>query len=477
MHARSAKLIPVAVPASLAVAAVCAANGWALTQDPRLMVLLPLAVTCAAALFVFFAELRLAALWLWAPLSVLTYPLGGGPNENITFNRVWIPGMLALLLTLPEAPRPSRPYSRVLLALFVLAAVLGIRTALTSGAPGDYAYGFRVWIDSLLLPLILFIVIRRAVAVRDDAAERTALTLMIAGLFLACIGIGERIFGFELASSLRGASVFFDTSIDQVRISGPYESPAPYGLALVLCLAATMYWLLMRRRAPETYVAGLSIVSLYLIAIFFTFLRVGWISAAVVIVASLGLRPKRLGRAVGTVALAALVVAIGFTQLQAVPGASTRIDTTQTLYARLGAYEQATELFKREPILGVGANRYNVVASQLPPVRVKGVESVPDAHNSLLQTLAESGLVGFVALVVASWAIWRFIREFRRGGVSTADAALGAALAGAAIAYLLYSLTLGMLPYGPSNQFFAVLLGIAAGRLVAFPRRASARAR
>jgi hypothetical protein len=40
-----------------------------------------------------------------------------------------------------------------------------------------------------------------------------------------------------------------------------------------------------------------------------------------------------------------------------------------------------------------------------------------------------------------------------------------AALTGAALAYLAYSLTLAMLPYGPSNQFFAVLLGIAAGRL------------
>jgi O-antigen ligase len=473
MHARSAKLVPVAVPASLAVAAVCAANAWALTQDSRVAALLPIAVIFAAVLFL-FAELRLAALWLWAPLSVLAYPLAGS-NENITFNRVWIPGMLALLLTLPEAPRPSRAYSRVLLALVVLTAVFAIRTALTSGAPGDYAYGFRLWIDSLLLPVILFIVIRRAVAVRDDAAERTALTLMIAGLSLACLGIGERIFGYELGSALRGASVFFDTSIDQVRISGPYESPAPYGLSLVLCLAATMYWLLMRRRAPETYLVGLLIVSLQLIAIFFSFLRVGWISAAVVIVASLGLRPKRFGRAVATVALAAIVVALGFTQLHAVTGASNRINNTQTLYARLGAYEQATELFEREPIIGVGANRYKAVASQLPLVRVNGVESVPDAHNSFLQTLAEYGLIGLVALVAASWAIWRFIREFRRRSVFTADAVLGGVLTGAAIAYLLYSLTLGMLPYGPSNQFFAAMLGIAAGRLLGSPPRASVR--
>jgi O-antigen ligase len=463
MHAVSVKLNPVAVPAALGVAAVCAANAWVLTQDSRLMVLLPLAVTFVAVLFV-FAELRLVALWLWAPLSVLTYPLGG-PNVNITFNRIWIPAMLVLLLTLPEAQRPSRASSRLLLALGVLAAVFAIRTALTSGAVGDYAYGFRLWMDSLLLPLIIFAVVCRAVAVRAEAAERTALTMMIAGLFLACLGIAERILGFELGSALRGASVFFDADIDQVRISGPYESPAPYGLSLVLCLAATMYWLLMRRRAPETYLVGVVVVSLDLIAIFFNLFRVAWIGAIIVIVASLGLRPKRFGRAVATAALAAVVVTLGFTHMQAVAGVSTRVNETQTLYARLGAYEQATELFETKPIIGVGANRYHAVASQLPPVRVNGVESVPYAHNSFVQTLVEYGLIGFVALLVASLAIGYLIREFRRNGVSSADAVLGGALVGAAIAYLMYSLTLGMLSYGPSNQFFAAMLGIAAGRL------------
>ena len=36
---------------------------------------------------------------------------------------------------------------------------------------------------------------------------------------------------------------------------------------------------------------------------------------------------------------------------------------------------------------------------------------------------------------------------------------------GRVTAHLIYSLTLEMLPYGPSNQFFAVILGLAAGRL------------
>ena len=189
--------------------------------------------------------------------------------------------------------------------------VFGVRTALTGGTRGEYAYGFRVWIDSLLLPLIIFAVVRRVVAAKEGAAERIALSLMIAGLLLAVIGIGETIFGFQLASSIRGGSVFFDTSINQVRISGPYESPAPYGLALVLCLAATLYWILMRPRAPDTLLLALGVAALQFTAIFLNFFRVGWISAILVIVCSIGLRRGRALRllvVVGTVALVGALV-------------------------------------------------------------------------------------------------------------------------------------------------------------------------
>jgi O-antigen ligase len=116
-------------------------------------------------------------------------------------------------------------------------------------------------------------------------------------------------------------------------------------------------------------------------------------------------------------------------------------------------------------VFGVGALRYNTVASQLPPVDVHGVQSVPDPHSSFLEVLAEDGVIGFVALVWAGIAISRLVHDFRKQATDPADAVLGGVLVGAAVSYLLYSLTLEMLPYGPSNQFFALLLGLAAGRL------------
>jgi len=79
--------------------------------------------------------------------------------------------------------------------------------------------------------------------------------------------------------------------------------------------------------------------------------------------------------------------------------------------------------------------------------------------------LAEQGLVGFVPLLLLTFAVWRLIRGLGRRAASEDVRVLVGVLSGAAIGYLLMSLTLAMLPYSPSNLFFAALLGVAAGRL------------
>jgi hypothetical protein len=63
-----------------------------------------------------------------------------------------------------------------------------------------------------------------------------------------------------------------------------------------------------------------------------------------------------------------------------------------------------------------------------------------------------------------SIAVWWLIRGLRRIGKGP-DAVLAASAVGAALGYLVMSLTLWMLPYGQSNAFFLVLVGMVAGRL------------
>jgi O-antigen ligase len=446
------------VPSVLALAAVATICGWAVTQHSKMLELLPMAAAVPAVILV-FAEIGLTALWLWAPLAVISYPLAGSPDHNLNFSRVWIVGLLALLLTLPRARTSARTSSRLTFALVLLATVVGVRTATTPGTQGDYAYGFRIWVESLVLPTMLFAVVRRAVAVKAEAAERTVLALVIAGLLLALAGLAEKLVGIRLNT------IRFDPAIGTVRLAGPYEAPEPYGLALVLCMAAALLWLQMRRRGRTARVAGVMIVALELVMVFFTFFRVAWFSAIVVLVASLALRPNRTGLALGRIAVVALVVGLVFVELDQVSAISTRVRNTQNIFVRLGAWEQGIEIFKRSPVFGVGTNQYTVVASQLTDTSIGGATSVPYPHSSFVLVLAEDGVVGVAALVFACCAVYALLRSIKRHAHTYADRVLVATLTGAAVAYLSFSVTLAMLPFGPSNQFFAMLLGIGAGML------------
>ncbi len=79
--------------------------------------------------------------------------------------------------------------------------------------------------------------------------------------------------------------------------------------------------------------------------------------------------------------------------------------------------------------------------------------------------MAEDGIVGLAALAFGFLGVWGLVRAMNRTARNKADEVLAAIVAGAGISYLIYSLSLTMLPYSPSNEMFAILLGMAAGRL------------
>jgi O-antigen ligase len=110
-------------------------------------------------------------------------------------------------------------------------------------------------------------------------------------------------------------------------------------------------------------------------------------------------------------------------------------------------------------------NRYHPVAESLPPRVIKDIESVTFAHSSYVLVLAEQGLFGFVPFALMTFATWRLIRALRRVPATPDADLLGSAALGAGFAYLVMSLTLTMIPYSPSNCFFAMLLGLVAGAL------------
>lgn len=460
MRAETTHPLMTRVALGLLLVVTCAGIGYALSGESRLP-LFAVGLLAGGALVVIVAELGLGALWVWAPLSVVAFPLSQVlPGEPfVTFDRVWIGAMAVLLLILPRVARMSRPTKHFVLALGALALVWELRSAF---GDSQQLYALRTGVDALVLPLILFALVRQAVLLRPSNTERVAATLVIAGAMLAAVGVAQTIFGFELAS-LSGSEARYDSGIGAVRVSGPYDVPETYGLSLCLCLAATLYWI--QARGQEAYLIGAGIVALELAAIGLTYFRVAWISAVVVIFFALAFRPRHYGRVAVVLVTLGIALALVATQIQRSSTLSSRATDTENVSSRLGAYKQSVQFWRENPAFGIGVAQYEEKALALPPVKVDGINSAPHPHSSFFGTLAELGAVGALALLWLTFAVWRIIRALNRRRTGRREMLLAASLMGAAIAYLLFSLTLTMLPYSPSNLFLAVLLGLAAGRV------------
>jgi O-antigen ligase len=159
-----------------------------------------------------------------------------------------------------------------------------------------------------------------------------------------------------------------------------------------------------------------------------------------------------------------MVVAVG-SQLTQTQLFSERVDNTDNVWGRLATYEQGIEIFRDAPLLGVGVNQYHAYAEELRPEEVRGVESVTFPHNTFVGLLAEQGLFSFIPFLIVCVAVVRVLRALSRRASDTGAAALAGAGTGAALGLLVMSLTLEMLPYGPSNSFFVILMGLVAAQL------------
>lgn len=445
-----------------------AAAGLAVARGGGMAALILLGL-CGLAAFLVFGELGWGTVLAWVVLSVLAYPFLRYPGNQpvVTFDRIVIGGMLSWLILRPRARPAARATRYLTWALVALTAAYGLRALFTTGTAGVILDGdprrgaLNTWIDAILLPVGLFLVVSR-MATTPQRCRQLAGALAIAGLTLAVIGIASRVAGFELAS-LSGGEARFDENVDLVRISGPYSVPEAYALTLLICLAATLWWTQMRGRA--SYAVGWLAVGIELTAIGLTLFRAAWIGAVIILVAALTLRRGQGLRAVAVTAGLGLVLTVGLTQLQHNAVFTERVHNTQNVDGRFATWKGGIELFREAPLVGVGVNQFRWAQANIPTPRVNGVPSAEFPHSTYIGTLAEIGLLGFLPLLAVSLATWLALRALRRGARDRDDVLLAACLVGATLAYLVMSLTLTILPYGPPNAFFLVLLGAGCARL------------
>ena len=444
-----------ALVAALLGAALAGETDAYLGATPSLLLV---AAVCGAATFLVFGAIGYPAFLAWPVLTGIAYPFVRYPSGDplVTFDRLWIVGLLGVIVLATTRVEHARQTRFLLVAVAALTAVYGARALATQV---DTLFPAKVWADAIVLPFILLVATVR-LATSERRITAIAGSLMIGGTLLALLGIADLAVGLDLESYVGGER---REELGIFRLSGPYGVPEPYGLALVVCLAAICYWFFARMGGARVIAVLLGLIQLTAIGL--TLFRAVWIAAALVIITTFGLRRGRLGRLLFVGAVLGVLVLGAGSQLTQTSLVSERLDNTDNIYGRLATYEQGLDIFRDAPLFGVGVDQYHDYAEELRPATVNGIESVTYPHSTFVGILAEQGLVGFVTLLIVCVAVWRVLHALSRTAADPRAQALVGAGTGAALGLLVMSLTLTMLPYGPSNAFFAILLGLVAAQL------------
>jgi putative inorganic carbon (hco3(-)) transporter len=279
---------------------------------------------------------------------------------------------------------------------FFLLMFMGVTGLSVPGAlwPGE---AFNTAVDALKILAIFFLISN--VVMSERKLNGVAWALCLGSIIPAAGTIKNYINGEGLVDGFRAAWV------------GLYGNPNDLSYILAMMVPLAMALITNTRRSLGKLI-GIGCLSLYTLAIFSTFSRLGFLCLLMIIVMTL-LRSQQRVRNF------ALLIVLGLLSLPFVPNSYwERVETIKEFQEdksasdRLVAWSAGFEMFSQNPILGVGAGCYILGW----PEELKEKYGTPrSAHNTFFQVLGELGVLGFatfIAFLLSSWGlVWGLKRR------------------------------------------------------------------
>jgi O-antigen ligase len=279
-----------------------------------------------------------------------------------------------------------------------------------------------IWIAALLLWLALSVVWARRPDVSLGALPAWAVSALVA--VVVATGVGTRrdvehvmrgfVWGATASVAIglvatvwaHGGSIYSHTFFED-RLQGGAKDPNFLAAGVVAAIALAGG--LMATDRGWRRLADAGAIGVLVLGLAATQSRGGAIAAVVAAVVAVALNPGRRGRmTVGVTALAALIVA----GLALSPGGLARLSTADREGSgRRDLWIVATRVVEARPLTGVGLDNFRTVAPDYVrrPGTLRFVDLIAErpheAHDTYLQALADTGIVGltlFAAVVLAS---------------------------------------------------------------------------
>jgi O-antigen ligase len=406
---------------------------------------------------------------IWIAVEGLAFPFVRYPfgHNLITFDRVVVLAMGGALL-LRSWPRMAKQTRFLAYALGAFAAAYGVRAFTTEqlmlplGYLPSASYQPQLdWLDNALMPFIVFVV-----AARTLTAERwriVAKALAFLGVTIAGFAFVQWIFGFEFAT-ISGYAPFVDITAGVVRTGGPYPDPTAYGGVMLVCIAATLYWI----QTEKAYALGIPAVLFEVAGLAPSYTKTVWGAALLTIILALGLRRRVSSRTVLVGVYVALVVGVLYSLVQDTSVIRDRVSSqgsADNFTGRVAAWRQGIVIFQHWPVQGAGIEQFVGAQQVVGPVYQDGVKAVPTPHNVFISVLGEMGLLGIVPLVLILVGAVLLVRAVRRRARTGEEVIFGSAVVAALAGLLLLSQTFSLNYEPPAFVFGALLLGAAGARL------------
>jgi O-antigen ligase len=310
-------------------------------------------------------------------------------------------GIIAWLIALAAIPSARKSAGAIFKDPFFYACILLVVSAIPSLLMSEnFSRAFHDW-KSYWLLIVYFLV---AFNVRSLKMQQRLFWILFASLMLSC--------ALALIQHYGGLDLILFTIQPKHRPGGTLY---PMTLAGILYQTIMLsFAVLMRERRPSWIALLIAAgVLVQFIVLLFTLTRGAYLAlAAGLLVMLLLMRNKRAltGVAVLLVLLAAFVT-FKPTDLDRTLSVPNMVQTPpdRNVRTRLILWEISFELFKRHPVLGVGAGDYSIETEKL--LAERKVTTTVDSHNIYLQTLATRGLVGFLPFI-AFWFL--LLRELFR---------------------------------------------------------------
>lgn len=357
-------------------------------------------------------------------LSDIAYHYHGAPSIAKSFVVLLLIALLVRWAIFREQPeRWQKP-----LLLTTLYGLVGLGSMLYAAEPLLVWDALRDYVKDALIA-----VVAASLLSRGPLFRRALWAFLLAGILIGSFSVYQfltKTFTNNYGGFAQAEYMQITTGTNDYRIAGVVGDPNFFAQIMVVLVPIALERVLHERRPFLRFLAGVALL-LSALSVLYTYSRGGFLALAVSLLIFLFLFPPRPER-VPLLALAILVVMsfvppsyyqriLSINLAFSAPQTQFR-STDKAIQGRTSELLTGLAMFGDHPLFGVGLKNY----AYLYPYYSKSIGLAPSAsqrsaHNLYLETLAETGTVGFFVFSLMIWttlrSIWMARRRFIEAGL------------------------------------------------------------